>query len=129
MDPYNALSQLKKLVDDCDEAINEGKLAIATKDVDLVAKFLASAKSIYERLYPFVEEIKNIIENYGDEDRLLKYVSVYYRVLTLVSVPYVVLILKNLEGFLGKQGHIDKIEEVKRIITGFEQVLSTLKQR
>lgn len=127
MSLYNTLALLKKLVSSCEEAISEGKLAISTGDVDLAAKFVSSARIIAVQALPILTEAKSLIEKHDKEDTLMKYISVYYRTLILVSVPYIILILKDLAGFLDKRGHGDKVNEALSVIEKFETALSTLK--
>lgn len=127
MSLYNALTLLKKLVGNCEEAINEGKLAISTGDVDLALKFVSSARMIAVQALPILAEVKSLLEKHDEEDKLVKYISVYYRTLILVSVPYIILILKDLAEFLDKHGHGDKVNEARNVIEKFEATLNTLK--
>ncbi|MEM0000896.1 MAG: hypothetical protein QXH02_05355 [Desulfurococcaceae archaeon] len=127
MSLYNALTSLRRLVGSCEEAISEGKLALSTGDADLASKFVSSARVIAVQAPSILTEAKNLIEKHDKEDKLVKYISVYYRTLVLVSVPYIILILKDLADLLSKRGHVDKVNEVQNIIEKFEVALDTLK--
>lgn len=129
MDLYDTLSLLKMLVDNCEEIIREGKLAIATKDTSLAMKFVSSVRSMIPQIRSVLAETRNIVEKHNAEDTLLKYISVYYRTLTLISIPYMILILKELRGLLDEHGRNDRINELQDIIMSLESAVSTLKQR
>lgn len=127
MSLYNTLASLKKLVNSCEEAISEGKLAVSTGNIDLALKFVNSARIIATQALPVLTEAKNLVEKHNKEDALVKYISVYYRTLILVSVPYIVLILKDLVNLLNRHGHGDKVCEARSVIEKFEATLNTLK--
>lgn len=129
MDLYGTLSLLKRLVDNCEEVIGEGKLAIATKDVDLATRFINSVRSMVPQIRFVLAETRNIVEKHDTEDTLHRYISVYYRVLTLISIPYVILILKELRSLFDKHEHNDKVNELQDMIASLELAVNTLKQR
>ena len=130
MNPYSTLSSLKKLVDAYEDAIKEGKLATLTQNPDLVMKFVSTVKNIAAQTSPVLEEAKCFIEKEVQGDDLTsKYISAYYRMLVMVSVPYIVMILRDLMRICTKHGQEDRVNEIKSIVESFEATLGTLKQR
>lgn len=129
MSIYNRLINLKKLVDDCEEAIKEGKLATSTGSIELAIKFLSMVKNIASSLQPLLTETRDILARYNQDDKLIRYTSVYYRTLVLVSIPYIVMILGDLKQLLDRQGYERNASEVQHLISDFEDLLNTLRQR
>lgn len=127
MSLYSMLGSLKKLVDGCEEAIKEGKLAVSTRNMDLIVKFIGSVKAIATQAPLVLTEAKSFIEKCDKEDKLAKYISAYYRTLVLVSVPYLIMILRELADLLDGCGHENRVNEVRSIIASFESTLDTLK--
>lgn len=124
---HDLLSSIKQLVDDCEDVINDGKLAASSSNVDEMFKYVEAVKAIYMRAPSILREARDVVESRAGEDKLIKYISTYYRMLTLISIPYMISILRDMSRILYKQGYESKAVEVDELIKNFEIFLGTLK--
>jgi hypothetical protein len=124
---HDLLSSIKQLVDDCEDVINDGKVAVSTNNVGEMFKYVEAVKAIYTRALSILREARDVLESRGEEDKLIKYISTYYRMLTLISIPYMISILRDMTRILCKQGYENKAIEVNELINDFEIFLGTLK--
>ncbi|MEM0218603.1 MAG: hypothetical protein QW123_00955 [Desulfurococcaceae archaeon] len=129
MSIYDALHAIKKFVDECENLIRDGKLAVSLEDVNVALRFVEQAKSISIQIKPILEDTKQSLDAYKNEDALFKYISAYYRTAVLVSVPYVVMILKNVAGVLEKNGYLEKAKEARNVAENIEVIVNTLRSR
>lgn len=129
MSIYDALHAIKKFVDECENLIRDGKLAVSLEDVNVALRFVEQAKSISVQIKPILEDTKQSLDAYKNEDVLFKYISAYYRTAVLVSVPYVVMILKNVAGVLEKNGYLEKAKEARNVAENIEVIVNTLRSR
>ena len=127
IDIYDLFYSIKKLVEDCEEAIKEGKLALSTSNLDSAARFLTLTNRIASSSKTTLLAAKNIITESREETRLVKYVSVYYRALVLMSIPYLQLILRDMSKLLNEHGQGDKAVEASRLLEFFNETLNTLR--
>lgn len=128
MDLHDLLSTIRQLVNDCENAIDEGKLAVSTGNIDDIFRYIEVTSEIFERAFFVLKEAKKAIEIHK-EDSLTKYINTYYRMLILISLPYMITILKDMIQILYKQGRNDKAVEVNKLIENFENTLGTLKSK
>ncbi|MEM3993618.1 MAG: hypothetical protein QXW93_05360 [Desulfurococcaceae archaeon] len=126
MDLHDILSAIRQLVNDCENAIDEGKLAVSTGNIDDIFRYIEVTSEIFNRASFVLKEAKKVVETHG-EDSLTKYINTYYRMLTLISLPYMITILKDMMQILYKQGRNDKAVEINKLIENFENTLDTLK--
>ncbi|MEM1618239.1 MAG: hypothetical protein QXE77_01620 [Desulfurococcaceae archaeon] len=129
MSIYDVLHAIKKFVDECENLIRDGKLAVSLEDVNVALRFVEQAKSISIQIKPILEDTKQSLDAYKNEDALFKYISAYYRTAVLVSVPYVVMILKNVAGVLEKNGYLEKAKEARNVAENIEVIVNTLRSR
>lgn len=129
MDVYSAMVSIKRLVDDCEEVIKEGKLAVTTGSVEQALKFIDLTRNISSYALNALLDARSILEmdRGNSQDKLIKYVSVYYRTALLVSLPYILTILKEVVQILSSQIHTEKASEASNLLHLFEEILGTLK--
>ncbi|MEM4481900.1 MAG: hypothetical protein QXK88_05685 [Desulfurococcaceae archaeon] len=127
MDLQSTLISIKRLVDDCEETIKEGKLAISTRSLERASKFIDLTRSMTSYALQALLDAKSIIDLNKEDDKLVKYISVYYRTALLVSLPYISTILKELIDVLDSQMHADKAREASHLLQILEEIRSTLR--
>jgi len=128
MSVHEVLQRVKQLVDDCEVIIRDGRLAVLTRDVNLAERVLEHSKNVIAQTKGVLGEAKRVIEAYDQrEDRLYKYVSTYYRMLVMVSMPYAAMVLREVAVILEKHGRGEKAGEARSIAGNFEEASSTLR--
>lgn len=119
---------LKNLVDDYEEAIDKGKLAVASRDVELILVFIDSSRDLLARSKPIITSTREVMHNITSEnDKLAKYISVYYRMLVYISIPYIADIVRAAADILEKQGYSNEAGEARNLFKEYSSLLDTLK--
>lgn len=127
MNIYEVFTHIRDLVNDLEVLITEGKKAIVTRDVSEFLLFMNNLKVVFENASSILIEAKNITMLGDKEDKLIKYISTYYRMITLISLPYIISMLRESRDLLEKQGYMDEVKEVNALIDHAESLLGTLK--
>lgn len=127
MSIHDALKDVKSIIDECEEVVRNGKLAISTRNVELALMVVEKTSNMSTRLKSVLLEIKRILNDYRQNDSLAKYVSTYYRMIVWVSLPYIAMILRNIVTILEKGGYPNKAEEAERIAESLESIIKLLK--
>lgn len=124
---YDVLAEIKRLVEDYESAISSGKTALSTGSIELALQFVDSAKNVATRTQRVLEATKDALSKYNQDDKLYKYVSAYYRMALLVSIPYTIMILRHVSVMLDRNGYTDKAKEARDLADSFENTINTLK--
>jgi hypothetical protein len=95
MSLHETLHSLKDLVDSFEDLIEKGKIATSTRSVELLSDFISSVEGAIPQAVSALERSKEALREAQQSDVLLKYISVYYRMLVLVSIPYMINMLES----------------------------------
>ncbi|MCC6011158.1 MAG: hypothetical protein LM556_02010 [Desulfurococcaceae archaeon] len=95
MSLHETLHSLKDLVDSFEDLIEKGKIATSTRSVELLSDFINSVEGAIPQAVSALERSKEALREAQQSDVLLKYISVYYRMLVLVSIPYMINMLES----------------------------------
>jgi hypothetical protein len=129
MSLHDILSSLKNLVDDYEEVIDKGKLAVKTEDVESVIVFINGARSLMERVQLILPSVREVLNEHSEGDKLVKYINVFYRMLVYVSIPYTLEVMEEAMNLLDRKGYITGVVEVKEAINMYESLMDTLKSK
>jgi len=129
MSLHDILSSLKNLVDDYETVIDKGKLAVKTEDVESVMVFISGARSLMERVQLILPSVREVLNEHGEGDKLVKYINVFYRMLVYVSIPYTLEVMEEAMNLLDRKGYITGVVEVKEAINMYESLMDTLKSK
>lgn len=127
MDIYDKLSLVRQLVDHCEKTLDNGKLVVLTRDLELASRFIDDTVKIYLELVKVLPDINEYLQRREPGDKIMTYLNVYYRTLIYVDIPYIVMVLRDIQRILHQHGYIDKASEVENLIDKFNTVLSTLR--
>ncbi|MEM4718210.1 MAG: hypothetical protein QXE81_05575 [Desulfurococcaceae archaeon] len=127
MNKYEVFTHIRDLVNDLDVLITEGKRAILTKDLNGFLLFVNGLKRVFENASWILVEAREVTLLGNKEDKLVKYISTYYRMITLISLPYIVSMLRESRDLLEKQGYINEVRDVDILIDRAEDILGTLR--
>lgn len=127
MDIYDKLSLVRQLVDHCEKTLDNGKLVVLTRDLELASRFIDDTVKIYLELVKVLPDINEYLQRREPGDKIMTYLNVYYRTLIYVDIPYIVMVLRDIQRILHQHGYIDKASEVENLIGKFNTVLSTLR--
>jgi hypothetical protein len=95
MSLHETLHSLKDLVDSFEDLIEKGKIATSTRSIELLSDFISSVEGAIPQAVSALERSKEALREAQQSDVLLKYISVYYRMLVLVSIPYMINMLES----------------------------------
>ncbi|MCC6040721.1 MAG: hypothetical protein LM557_00900 [Desulfurococcaceae archaeon] len=100
MSLHETLQNLKDLVDSFEDLIEKGKIATSTRNIELLSDFISSVEGAIPQATSALERSRDVLQQAQHCDVLLKYISVYYRMLVLVSIPYTISILESASQIL-----------------------------
>ncbi|MEM3926351.1 MAG: hypothetical protein QXU13_02055 [Desulfurococcaceae archaeon] len=128
MDLQSLLPELKNLIDSYEELLNKGKIILLSREFSIIGQFIPFLRETVINTYKLLPLVKSkILEQQGSTDKLYKYISTYYRMITLIDIPYLVSILKQIADKLEKENERGDYEQLVRIIDDIEKFMDTLK--
>ncbi|MEM4020647.1 MAG: hypothetical protein QXS23_04330 [Desulfurococcaceae archaeon] len=128
MDLQSLLPELKNLIDSYEELLNKGKIILLSREFSIIGQFIPFLRKTVTNTYKLLPLVKSkILEQQGSTDKLYKYISTYYRMITLIDIPYLVSILKQIADKLEKENERGDYEQLVRIIDDIEKFMDTLK--
>jgi hypothetical protein len=127
---HSLLASLRDLVDAYEKIIGELKIHVQTSRVEDASLLIDNIKRLTERTESTIIELKDIVVNLeGQEDRLARFITTYYRALIYISLPYLIELCRDLVQIMEKTGHTTEASELRGLINRYERFLSTLKSR
>lgn len=129
MNIHEALQAVKGIVEECEDVIKNGRLAVSTRNIEIARFVVKRSKELSSRLRDTLEEVKSALDKYGKEDNLAKYTGTYFRMVVLVSMPYVSMILRDIAAILEREGYENEAEEAEVTAETIETLVSTLKSQ
>jgi uncharacterized protein Yka (UPF0111/DUF47 family) len=127
---HSVLASLRDLVDTYEKTIGELKIYVQTSRVEDASLLVDDIKRLTERTESTIVELKDTIVNLeGQEDRLARFITTYYRTLIYISVPYLIELCQDLVQIMEKMGHSIEALELRGLINRYERFLSTLKSK
>ncbi|MEM1628382.1 MAG: hypothetical protein QXP02_01765 [Desulfurococcaceae archaeon] len=128
MDLQSLLPELKNLVDSYEELLDKGKIILLSREFSIIDQFISFLRETVINTYKLLPLVKSkILEQQGSTDKLYKYISTYYRMITLIDIPYLISILKQIADKLEKENERRDYEQLVRIIDDIEKFMDTLR--
>jgi len=129
MSLYDVFQNLRDLVEQFEGLIEKGKTAVSTRSVDLINEFINSAEESFQQVTSILSRSRDILQEPRQSDALLKYTSVYYRMLVLVSIPYVIDILESASSILRNRNLEGNANRALVLAEKFKSFVDTLKRQ
>ncbi|MEL9909186.1 MAG: hypothetical protein QXP97_05965 [Desulfurococcus sp.] len=117
-------SLIRTLVDDYEKLIDQGKILKSLYDKEQVDLFISEASKLLDSSARILPEAKLVVSTHSLEDVTVKHISVYYRMLKLISIRYIVDLLE--EALPVYQGMPEVLSELQRLLAGFKKLEDTL---
>lgn len=117
-------SLIRTLVDDYEKLIDQGKILKSLHDKEQVDLFISEASKLLDSSTRILPEAKLVVSTHSLGDAIVKHISVYYRMLKLISIRYIVDLLE--EALPVYQGMPEVLSELQRLLAGFKKLEDTL---
>lgn len=117
-------SLIRTLVDDYEKLIDQGKILKSLHDKEQVDLFISEASKLLDSSARILPEAKLVVSTHSLGDVTVKHISVYYRMLKLISIRYIVDLLE--EALPVYQGMPEVLSELQRLLAGFKKLEDTL---
>ncbi|MEM1864018.1 MAG: hypothetical protein QXN10_03830, partial [Desulfurococcaceae archaeon] len=101
---------------------------LLSREFGIIDQFISFLRETVINTYKLLPLVKSkILEQQGSTDKLYKYISTYYRMITLIDIPYLISILKQIADKLEKENERRDYEQLVRIIDDIEKFMDTLR--
>lgn len=128
MSTYDIFASIRDLADECDKIVDQGKTAILAEDIEKIISLTVDVKALIPRLRDVLLNTKELIVMSNKEDKLVKYVDVYYRMMILVNLPYISMMLRDSASILSRRGRDQEASDALSLADAIDSLLDTLKR-
>lgn len=125
VDKYSLLRSISTISEDLDRLLQELKLATMTKDLIIIESSINRANRLFGSAMEVFAEAKLLVKE-GAEEEVDRYISVYYRMFKLVTLPYSIELLEEIIDICRSRGSEECERSVERLaerLKSFEAAL------
>lgn len=96
-DKYSLLRSMSAISEDLDRLLKELKLAVMSRDVLVIKDSIDKANRLFNSAMEIFAEAKPLMrDSAGAKEEVDRYISVYYRMFKLITLPYSIELLEEI---------------------------------
>lgn len=128
MSTYEVFSSIKDLTDECDKLLDQIRTALLVEDAEKIISFSTVLKEMMPRIREVLIQTKELVIDSDKDDKLVRFIDVYYRMMVLVNLPYLSMMLRDSASLLNKLGRSQEAVIALSLAEDVDSLLDTLRR-